>query len=351
MMAAQAPEIPKEMRTVNPTTKEGLDFHAFSENLFGRVDTPPYEQVKSVDLPLTMYVHAIDYVEYVNSLGLKPRWIERELDCSSTFPGMKGYADVCGYDGDHDLHIVDAKYGYRFVEVEDNPQLLIYVAAILALKEGLNPKRIHLHIYQPRSISGGESPASTHVYETLEEFHVAHQRVTNAAHATCGDELTCVAGEHCRYCKGNKNCPTLNESVDSIIEFVRAYEHPVDITLESAAATLALITGMAGQLKALKAGLEEFVTFKLRNGETCAEYTHSQTLTNRAWTWEPEDVIEIGRQFGANLAVQGLVSPAQAEKLGLPKEVVASMVERHSKGFKLKRATLRDAKKAFGGKK
>jgi hypothetical protein len=328
-------------------TQEGIDCHATGEYLLighGELD---YEGTKAAMKPkfalsIEMYTHACEYVDFVWSLKLASMAVELRLNCRNTHRLMgDGYADVIGFDHDGNLHVVDLKYGHREVEARDNAQLLIYAKAYLEGKK--NPSKVYLHIYQARK----SDPASSHCYEYT-DFVEAWAKVAQAATRCGADDAELHVGEHCRYCRGRLGCPALNEANMGNLEVVRTYEHPVDITVESAAANLAMFQKIQDELKSSITGLEEFVLAKLRAGETSNHYVYAETLGNREWLMETEDIVTMGHAHGVELTTSKPVTPAQAERLGVSKELVASMTQRPSRGFKLKRASLRKAKKVFG---
>ena len=121
-------------RTCAPETgdtiyaQEGTQAHALAEDYLKR----GIQEYDPAICDLEMYDHVCSYVEMVQSLGMESPMVEKGVDCSNTYPGMKGFVDCCGAAG-KTLHVVDFKYGHRPVDPYKNPQLMIYAAALLEL--------------------------------------------------------------------------------------------------------------------------------------------------------------------------------------------------------------------------
>ena len=168
------------------------------------------------------------YVEYIRGFsGIKMYEVRSNyasalgLDESEAF----GTADcvIWQEDAQH-LHIVDAKFGRKFVNARENRQLILYaIGVVTTLKAvGDDPLEVTLHIVQPR-VSAVPVPYTLSV-EELEEYATDFARAADKAqHAIdiyrVGKEITLlpylVAGEsQCRWCPARANCPALRKEVD-----------------------------------------------------------------------------------------------------------------------------------------
>src|SRR5690606_37127911 len=117
--------------------------------------------------------------------------------------------------GAETLHVVDFKYGHRFVDAFRNWQLLAYAEGAREHSQW-RPKRISMTIYQPRNYDRSgpwrtwEITADEHDYY-VEQMHLGAKLVSpNAAART---------GEACRDCSGRAGCEALQRSAMSIVDY------------------------------------------------------------------------------------------------------------------------------------
>jgi hypothetical protein len=132
------------------------------------------------------------------------------------------------------LHIIDAKFGRRFVDPRLNKQMMLYAAGALqtleAVGEADDITEVHLHIMQPR-VSAKPVPycmTRDELSAELQSLRDAAQRVIEAQMAYVpGDpkwaEKYLIPGEYqCQWCPGAASCPSLRfraKSVTPIEEF------------------------------------------------------------------------------------------------------------------------------------
>ena len=109
----------------------------------------------------------------------------------------------------NELIIVDAKFGYKEVEAERNPQLLMYAAAAYnELKVAYDFERIRVVISQPRL---GAKPEYTCTVDELNEFMA---QVAFAAEMTRSHpEQLVPSPKGCQWCRAKATCPALREDV------------------------------------------------------------------------------------------------------------------------------------------
>ena len=117
--------------------REGQLAHAQAEQLLNG------EKVEDV-LPFVQ-----DYVDYVKAIPLDSVFIEQRLNIDEDNE-IFGTSDVVGFK-DTTCHVIDLKYGFMSVDVEDNPQLKLYAAGVLNDFEFMDVEKFVLHIYQPRA--------------------------------------------------------------------------------------------------------------------------------------------------------------------------------------------------------
>jgi len=320
----------------NSWANEGSCAHQVAENML--LGNPPKPGDIFFDTPVTkdMIENVRPYCRAVNSHDILYSSVEHKMDCSHILKGMKGTADAIIIDKDHVLHIYDLKYGYRYVPVEENKQLLIYAgAAFDELDKKHDIHGVELHIYQPRSFDGAEPMRSWSL--TLDELGEWTEKLMNAVGDCMSDNPNFRTGEHCRYCSSRYACKALLDTASVDVEMIQSYSHAVDMDAEQMALALDMFESAKKTMKSITTGLEEALIHKIKGGEFNKRYEYTRSLGNSQWNLSLEEIIEFGKQYDVVLAPPKPITPAQAKKAGVPKEVVDAFTERPQRGFKLKR--------------
>jgi len=162
-----------------------------------------------------MRMHIVEYISYIKHLDFALYNTELELPLFYALNDM-GTADVIGY-CKNELHIIDLKYGQGvFVEVKDNPQLIIY--AISALKKFADLVKINkviVHIFQPRI----QPVANIASWEyTLDELKGHEIRITEQAAKTSAINAEFSPSEvTCGWCPLKPTCKALDTHLTKII--------------------------------------------------------------------------------------------------------------------------------------
>lgn len=332
LLAAQLPKIEHD----NTSANEGSCAHKVAENMFR--GTPSVIGDLHFDVPVSQDIidNVKGYHKLVHNMGNAYTACELSLDCSEILKGMKGSADNVVIDGDGILHIFDLKYGFRYVEVVENKQLLIYAGAaydLLHMKHDI--KGIELHIYQPRNYDGVDAHRSWK-FDVL-ELHEWTGFLQDAVKRVFSDHPVFSTGDHCRYCPGRYACKALLETSTVDVEMIMSYSHAVDMNAEQIALALDLFESAKATLKNITTGLEEALIHKIKNGEHNQRYEYVRSLGNAAWTIPVDEIDTLGNAYNAVLCTQKPITPAQAKKAGVPKEIVDTFTERPQRGLKLKR--------------
>lgn len=154
--------------------------------------------------------------------------VEQRLDGTHLHPDIFGTGDFTGYSEElRRLDVVDYKHGKgHSVEVEENPQLLLYGALTVQRFHNRPVEKVFLHIVQPRA--GGKQIKTVEydlfdVFEFENRIQVAARKVDTAAELMahlqsdlaeaedCSMDLWrdtyLVAGDHCKFCKALATCP------------------------------------------------------------------------------------------------------------------------------------------------
>jgi len=344
LLSAMAPKVDRG----NSASLEGKLAHTIAEYMFNKgIKSVPFLMDLFKDATEDMCTDTANYVSYVNSFNTVPGGIKVEtiVPCSKIFKGISD-GNVDAYISDKEnqtLHVFDLKYGYRYVEVEKNDQLMIYAASLW------RAPKVVLHIYQPRSYDGARPDRSFTIDKADLDKEIGLLK-SDLSRVSGGDPFL-HTGTHCLYCKGRWGCKALREKVSSGVAFTRGFDFSVSLDSEDASVSLALMEQTSEELKYIITGMKEILTQKLKDGEPSTLYRYTLGRGNSVWDVSPGIVKELGEQFNVETSQEKLISPAQAKKKGIPEKIVDSMITRPITGAKLRKVSKKKAQMAFGKKK
>lgn len=260
------------------------------------------------------------YVDYVRlrgqQLGGEPaleskinpgHWLGRE--------DLWGTAD-CSFSTDKVIEVIDYKHGYGLVEVENNPQLILYAIGVCALRDWTNSDQtetIKMTIVQPRAphirgpVRSWEIPAYE-LFGMLEQLRLQ-------AEATDDPDAPLVPGEkQCQWCKAKATCPALQAQAQAVFAPVEqpaadwsagSYDQqqnrmngsdweenllrPVEVmdlaAMVKALDNEALVTGWFKSIR-------EHLTSLAKEGTSVPNYKLVHAVTKRKWGANDEDIIK-----------------------------------------------------------
>lgn len=168
---------------------EGTDAHEWAAKILLNLEQRenPYRDVE-------MYVNRVRASADRKEAQL---WIEQRVYVNDVIHGTPDA--VVSYKST--LEVFDLKYGYNKVEAAGNTQLIIYAAGAIKTY-GLNPRKVVLHIVQPRA--GGIRSATL----PRKTFDALVNSIVAAADALLKNpDAPRKAGEHCQYCPAASICP------------------------------------------------------------------------------------------------------------------------------------------------
>ena len=256
-----------------------------------------------------------EYVEYIQELALSfPSApyvsIEKRVDFSSFVPEGFGTADCMLIHG-QDHYITDFKYGKGVeVEVENNPQLMLYaVGALLACSINYDIARVHMTIVQPRA--GGIKEAEIAADKLLDWAALTVRPKAKLAYDGT-DELH--SGDWCRFCKAKATCRArMQNTIDPIEDF--GGRLPPALSDEEIGQLLHRIEPLVRYAEAVRAYAQE----KLLSGGALPGWKLVEGRSTRAWTDQPV-AFEALRAAGVNEAMlyerKPLTAPAFEKVIG-----------------------------------
>jgi len=197
---------------------EGTVAHTVSEQLAsGALSLPQVierigEVVMQDGYEITITEEMVEGAEEYQELGLKLKAglnrpakvvdvVEEKVHASIPQAGrdLWGTADRLIYQPGNHLYVIDYKYGKGVaVEVERNPQLMIYGLAAMDTVAGKAFEKVTLVIHQPRAFhADGPVRMWTTTVAELEKWRLA---VGEAAGACLAPDAPCNPGDWCRWC-------------------------------------------------------------------------------------------------------------------------------------------------------
>jgi hypothetical protein len=281
--------------------------------------------------------------------GMPPGAMIEKFMTSAEFPGLQGTADYLlstGKGKRSALYLKDYKHGAGVaVSAEGNKQLLTY--AVLAFEVMGPHESVHISIIQPRSQddegpkvktwSLSKSIVLEHKERIAEAYRLAHE-------AKAAPLAYLQPGDHCRWCPAKVACPKLHQLAIADAKADFSFPNPADMARERVLFWLSLAPVMADWLKAIEAHAKSLA----EQGEQIPGFKLVQSMGNRRWHGEPEDIadslIKAGFDATAMYEPRELKSPAQMEKAypkasGMKakqaKDIIANLTVRPTIGTRL----------------
>lgn len=261
-----------------------------------------------------------------------------------------GTTDQFIYDRNHgDLFIWDYKFGHDTVEAFENWQTINYLAGIIeALQiDGFVAQHttVYVRIVQPRAFHAKGvvrewklKAADLRPYFNILN-HNAHKALSNAAEIH--------SGPHCKNCSARHVCPAALKAGMQLYEITRQ-PVPEPLSFEALGIQLAIIKRALKQLEYLESGFEEQVKNLIRSGKNIPGWMVEQSSGRETWSKPISEVIMLGELLGHNLKKpDDAITPNQARKLGIDKDVIKLYSATPKTGFKVVPDNLNKAKQVF----
>ena len=256
---------------------------------------------------------------YIEALEGLPGKMEERIDIPRIHPtACWGTPDRFTYTPNtRTLRVFDYKYGFEYVEVFENWQLVAYAVGILdklGLHDHLDHIILELVIVQPR-LPHRDGP--------IRMWTVAASKVRamvniafNAAHEALGDNPSTHTGPHCLHCPARVSCVTLQKATANIMEF-SGHADPMLQTPGDIGRELRLIMAARARLKARQTGLEAQAEALLRAGKMVPFFMIEPAQSRLTWhdDVQPAEVEALAQMFGKSaLRPPALKTPTQVIK-------------------------------------
>lgn len=238
------------------------------------------------------------------------------------------------------IYVWDYKHGHDPVEVFENDQLINYVAGVVQKLKDHTPfieeknfdARVVLRVVQPRSFhrDGPIREWST----TLGALQPHFARLHTAAAENMSGIAPTRSGPHCKYCQARHGCESALNSGMQLYE-VASQALPLDLSKRALAVQLSIVTAARKRLSAIEDGLSQQVETMIRKGESVPGYMTQPKQGRESWSVPVEEIHALGDMMGIDLRKQSAVTPKQAVKLGIDKDVISAYSAKTTSGIEV----------------
>lgn len=227
-----------------------------------------------------------------------------------------GTADFVGINADCVLHVIDYKFGHRFVSEFENWQLIAYAWGTVSnvFMSGDDDTELHLTIVQPRCYDGGGSVRTWRT--TVGELAAYARRASERLAAISSGELRdCTTGAACYMCPARRGCRALHDVGGLACDLVGQPE-PLDLPPDALGVEMAYLEQVYELLKYRLEGLREQGLATI-NGGTEVPGWHVTSKPGRE-KWRAgvpvAEIAAIGKMWGVELTRTEPITPTQARK-------------------------------------
>lgn len=356
-MQAAHPEIPGSA-DAQARLEGNAAHHAASETLNGRPVTIGTTAPNGVVITDEMMEAVETYIDDVRDVLAPLRalnavfHIEERVNCNWIHADNWGTPDLWIFlpQGQGGLLLLwDFKYGHGFVDAFENWQAIDYISGVLSRPEFRNADlkliKTIITIVQPRNYH----PVGPIRRWTSTAFELSGywQTLRDAAFTAMGAEPICRPGPHCGNCTARHACATLHAAADNVAD-ISGGAVSLELPPVALGAELRFLTRAADILDARITGLKAQAEADLRAGKPVPFWQLMAGQSREVWTADAATVQALGEALGVDVMKPPLpVTPNQARKAGLDKDIVASLSERPHAGLKLAAATNDQARKVF----
>lgn len=254
------------------------------------------------------------YFEAIRRWGVEA-YFELPVVCRRVSLECGGTVDVGAYcPTRRTIFVGDLKYGFRFVDVVRNWQLLCYFTGMQDHVRIFSDVDLWVEflIVQPRSYHRDGPVRTWRVHAT--ELRAYINILTNAAERALQLTPPCTVNPGCKRCPGRTLCDTArNSGLEGIETSFDAIPHALPFA--AAEDELRRLQAAKDIIEARITGLEQQVIHGMRTGQSSARYAMESTPGRKVWTEEGRAIIQnIATLYGADITKDSLITPTQAAK-------------------------------------
>lgn len=343
--------------TSSPEAREGTAAHwALAEVLNGRAVAAGQLTPDSFVLTDEMVEAAADVLRWIHALMAKhggevPRmFVEQYMRIERVHPACAGTTDLALYFPiARVLYVADYKFGFGWVEVFENWQLLCYLAGMLQLLNisgtDNDELAIVLAVVQPRAF---HPDGAIRTWETTAtKARPLITQLHDAARAAMEPEALCVVNDTCDNCNANHACPALQGAALRAMDYAKRAV-PFDLPPHALGLELANVRAAIRALEARETGLAGQAEALIKGGTRVPFWSIESKPGNLKWTVPKAEVIALGKLIGMELRKpDDVLTPTQARDAGLDPNLLQAYAERPAGAAKLVLQTDDSARKIF----
>lgn len=281
-----------------------------------------------------VYLDAIRGDLEENGLPLSALAIEKDFQIEG-IACLKGTNDASFSSPFGKLYVYDYKHGAgTYVEVKNNPQLLIYAIGVMQ-QEGWVNESIEIAVVQPRYRDEDMGPVRRWEISKadLVEFKAT---LLKGVQDACDPAAPLIPGPWCgkSFCPAFGVCPAVRKGVVAVTttnDNALTFPDPAKLSPEQIGKVLEASDLISGWAKAVRDYAERQA---VALGIKIPGYKLIQKKGRRAWVDEMAVETDLGVEFGDDIYEKKLKSPAQMEKIA-GKERVKELTDTPDKGLEL----------------
>ena len=312
------PDEPESEAAIQGTIAHELMEYALNTNVGNVVKSFENEDEK---FPLEMRKHVQGFVDFVRP-QIKDHFeflVEEKVQLPFLHPTEAfGTVDVGIIEPFGTLHVIDFKYGQKFVSHKDNSQMMYYALG-LAHSRNFDFDQIKTTIYQPRAGERSDRTDSFSVEKLKKwekKFKEGIDRVENAT-----EDSDLKAGSWCFFCPAKLRCPEISKK-----SFERAnllFDAPIQpdpkyLTFDQTKTILDRAAYLELWIKEVK----DYAENEIRKGKKISGWELKSKKNLRKW--KRVDFEELESKYFVDLYERSVKSVAEVEKelkaIGLTKE-------------------------------
>ena len=266
-----------------------------------------------------MAEHLRDYVDYCAELQrgglIDGPWIEERVRVSADCWGTLDFAVLTA---DKVLEVVDLKFGRGvYVDPHENSQGKLYALGCVETLglEKLDVRKVRVHMFQPRHHEAADNEPFEVCVAELRRWE--RMEVNPAIELAQSDDPPKRSGDHCRFCRALPHCNQAHkDTMKRALQLLPGSHEVVDLPSVDTE-KLAEVLTLAPRLRRLLDACEQEATARVTRGDTVPGYKLVRKVTRRRWADKEKAEAKLALVLGEDAYKRDVISPAQAEKLGL----------------------------------
>lgn len=261
--------------------------------------------------------------------------VEKQLSVPFVHNECYGTPDAAGWGDEMEVVIADLKTGFTQVEAYENWQLITYAA-------GTQQPRVPVRSFRFLILQSAPTPTIREWVTTSEQLQPYWERLRVAAAEALSPNPRTVTGSHCKYCSGRHACSAVRSM--SLWGYEQALEHR-ELQGDELSTELAIMYAAQEAIKFRLTGLEAQAIATLQTGGRIPGWSLGFTAGRAKWTIPEAEAVSTAAMYGVDISKPGALTPLQAQKAGVPKEIISLFSARDGGSIKLEKS---NGKKMFG---